>query len=92
MRRWTATVREILDSPPKPGFVKLVAVDGTQFNDPLPIEAIDAGDPIPGDDLQITVWSHGHTRRQPGQGWMFVISVSETALGDREIVLEFEED
>jgi hypothetical protein len=91
-RRWLATVNETLASPLKPGYVRLVAVDGTTFADPLPIEGIDAGNAEIGDALQITVWSHGPVRRQPGQGWMFMISVAAISQWGREIVLEFEED
>lgn len=86
-RTFSLTVREMLASPPSPGFVRLAEVDGLVFPDPLGVEQIrptpegwsDPDDP----SVDITVWSP--------KGWMFGINLAPQAQGGREIIVKFVE-
>lgn len=86
MRTFSLTVREMLASPPSPGFIRLAEVDGLQIEPSLGVEAIspctehaDPSDP----DADITVWSP--------KGWMFSFRLCPQAQGGREVTVTFEE-
>lgn len=85
-RTFTVTVREMLRSTPKAGYVRLAQVDGLVLPEPLMVEAIgpctehaDPQDP----DANITVWSP--------KSWMFDFRLCPQAQGGREITVTFQE-
>lgn len=86
-RTFSLTVRELLASPPSPGFVRLAEVDGLWFPEPLAVESIDSDDTVRSDpadpDAHITVWSP--------KGWMFSILLCPEGMGRREITVTFQE-
>lgn len=74
--KFTVTARELIASPPDLRFVHLLSVDGTKFDPPLAIEAIQPVYPEPGEEaigVDITVWAE--------KGWMMGISVAVQGQG-----------